>query len=124
MRSHRHPIIALLMLFVLATALGRPAFEAERLAHEFEHAAHASANHGGVGASGIPGDDSDRNDDPTHRLLHAVPPQLPSLINTFMTGAGVTQASERASSPHLLRVPVVEQEPPFRPPRFAVTARR
>lgn len=123
MRVASKKIVALLMLFSLLMSLCAYGFNAKWLGHELSHDREmltASFEHDHAQPLETDGDpDTAPLNDSEHHLIHAVDHAQPLLAGFIVAGLPVIPVRTTPLLSRLLALPLVELEPPLRPPRLA-----
>ena len=123
MRFSLKKIVALLMLFSLLMSLCAYGFNAKWLGHELSHDREmltASFEHDHAQPLDTDGDPATTPlSDSEHHLIHAVDHAQPLLAGFIVAGLPVITVRTTPLLSRLLALPLVELEPPLRPPRLA-----
>ena len=124
MRGSSRTIVAVLMLMVFMVSLAAYSFNANWLAHEIDHNRHSA----GTLVDGIDviqlGGQSDAGheklSDSEHQLLHAAGHVQPAMASSTFNGLVTLPTNIIISHLRSFDLPLVELEPPLRPPRSSV----
>ena len=123
MRLSLKKIVALLMLFSLLMSLCAYGFNAKWLGHELSHDREllmASFEHDHAQPHDADGDPATTPlSDSEHHLIHAVDHAQPLLAGFTLVSLPVISIRTTPLLSRLLALPLVELEPPLRPPRLA-----
>ena len=123
MRASSKKIVSLLMLVSLLMGFCAYGFNAKWLGHELNHDREmlmASFEHDHAQPLDIDGDPATQPlTDSEHHLMHAVDHAQPLLAGFMLVGLPVISIRTTPLLSRLLALPLVELEPPLRPPRLA-----
>lgn len=121
MRASSRKIVSSLMLMIFLMGLGAHGFNSKWLAHALDHDCQtfgglADHDHApGFNANGDP--DPEPLSETEHQLLHGAGYVEPLLLSSSLDGFGALPARVAPMLSRWFALPLVDLEPPFRPPR-------